>query len=193
MRVARSREICVIGAGVSGLRAAGLLASAGFNVTVLEARDRVGGRVHQSSAFGQLIDVGASWIHGTEGNPLVSLADKASSTTVACGAVYSIFDSNGDSIDQGTARSHYEEVWEILEMAMEKSKEEYASLSDTSKMMDFFRKAVAKRALRAAHPERYTALMLQIAEMWGAFMGDDCENQSLKGLSLDPGLEGGGF
>jgi len=89
----RSRKICVIGAGVSGLRAARLLAAAGFEITVLEARDRIGGRIHQSSRFGLPVDLGASWIHGTQGNPIVDLAEKARSTTVACGAVYSICDS----------------------------------------------------------------------------------------------------
>ena len=38
-------HICVIGAGVSGLRCAAVLASKGLKVTILEARDRVGGRV----------------------------------------------------------------------------------------------------------------------------------------------------
>ena len=38
-------RICVVGAGLAGLRCAELLASADIHVTVLEARDRVGGRV----------------------------------------------------------------------------------------------------------------------------------------------------
>jgi phytoene dehydrogenase-like protein len=178
---------------VSGLRAAGLFAAAGFNVTVLEARDRIGGRVHQSSQLGLPIDVGASWIHGTEGNPLVALAEEAGTTTVGCGAVSSICDTNGDWLDQDTAKAHYEEVWKVLEMAMEKSRQESASLPDSLKMMDFFRKQVRSRRWKAGHPETYEPLMLQIVEMWGAFMGDECENQSLKNLWLEAGLEGGGF
>lgn len=33
--------------------------------------------------------------------------------------------------------------------------------------------------------------MMQIVEMWGAFMGSDCETQGMKNLYLDAGLEGG--
>ena len=187
----RPRKVCIVGAGVSGLRAAGLLATAGFQVTILEARDRVGGRVQQSSRFGPLIDLGASWIHGTQHNPIVHLAEKARSTTVACGAVYSICDSKGVWLSSNTARRYYREVWEILEMAIYESRKETTSLPDSAKMMDFFRQEVESRRSQAKQPEVYESLMVQIVEMWGAFMGSECETQGLKNLWLDAGLEGG--
>ena len=188
---ARPGKVCVVGAGVSGLRAAGLLAVAGFDVTVLEARDRVGGRIHQNARFGIPIDLGACWMHGTQGNPIVDLAEKARLTTVACGAVDSICDSDGVWLSNETARQYYEEVWEILELAMDKSRRETTSIADKAKMMDFFRQEVGRRRSQATQPEAYEALMMQIVEMWGAFMGNECENQSLKNLWLEAGLEGG--
>lgn len=63
-------DTIVVGAGVSGLTAARLLAGAGQQVVVLEARDRIGGRVWTDCESGRAIDCGASWIHGINDNPL---------------------------------------------------------------------------------------------------------------------------
>ena len=56
-------DVIVVGAGLSGLMAARLLRRAGLRVTVLEARERVGGRAwSQSIGDGCWIDFGAQWI-----------------------------------------------------------------------------------------------------------------------------------
>lgn len=56
----------VIGAGLAGLAAARALAGAGHTVTVLEARDRTGGRVHsiRTPGLDAPIELGAEWIAG---------------------------------------------------------------------------------------------------------------------------------
>ena len=59
--------VIVIGAGVAGLAAARALHSAGAKVVVLEARDRIGGRIHTDrSTFGIPIELGAQYIQGTQ-------------------------------------------------------------------------------------------------------------------------------
>ncbi|MGO4298805.1 flavin monoamine oxidase family protein [Leifsonia sp. RAF41] len=63
-------DVVVVGAGVAGLAAAGMLVSAGLDVTVLEARDRIGGRVWTDRRYGTALDLGASWIHGITDNPV---------------------------------------------------------------------------------------------------------------------------
>ena len=73
---ASPKRVLVIGAGMAGLAAARTLHDAGLSVTVLEARDRIGGRVWTSQRWPDApVDMGASWIHGVRGNPLTALAD----------------------------------------------------------------------------------------------------------------------
>ena len=71
-------DVIVIGAGVSGLRAASELRSIfGFNRVInLEARHKIGGRVQQDSSFlpGRELDLGAEFIHG-DVNPIVELCE----------------------------------------------------------------------------------------------------------------------
>lgn len=67
-------DVIVVGAGIAGLTTARALALNGASVVVLEARERIGGRTWTDDALGVPVDLGASWIHGIDGNPLWSLA-----------------------------------------------------------------------------------------------------------------------
>lgn len=67
-------DIVVVGAGISGLSAARLLVAEGRRVVVLEARDRVGGRVHSQREGHRITDRGASWIHGIDDSPVEAAA-----------------------------------------------------------------------------------------------------------------------
>ncbi|WP_448233594.1 flavin monoamine oxidase family protein [Microbacterium lacticum] len=67
-------DTLVVGAGIAGLTAARLLQGAGQRVIVLEARDRVGGRVFTDRSDGYVTDRGASWIHGIADSPVAAAA-----------------------------------------------------------------------------------------------------------------------
>ncbi|BFZ58018.1 hypothetical protein PYCC9005_005076 [Savitreella phatthalungensis] len=76
------RTVVIVGAGMAGLRAAAVLRARVIasklremmRIVVLEARDRVGGRIYTCPSTGS--DHGASWIHGTEDNPLTPIAER---------------------------------------------------------------------------------------------------------------------
>uniref|UniRef100_A0A8D2B1E4 Spermine oxidase n=1 Tax=Sciurus vulgaris TaxID=55149 RepID=A0A8D2B1E4_SCIVU len=69
-------RVVVIGAGLAGLAAAKALLEQGFtDVTVLEASSRIGGRVQSVKLGHATFELGATWIHGSQGNPIYHLAE----------------------------------------------------------------------------------------------------------------------
>ncbi|OBF10797.1 NAD(P)/FAD-dependent oxidoreductase [Mycobacterium sp. 852002-10029_SCH5224772] len=75
--------VLVVGAGLAGLSAARSLADAGRPVRVIEARNRIGGRVCTDRGWGVPLELGASWIHGATDNPLTELARRAGAQLAA--------------------------------------------------------------------------------------------------------------
>lgn len=61
---ASEKAALVVGAGMAGLAAAHALWKAGWKITILEARDRIGGRVQTLSPFGSPVELGAEFVHG---------------------------------------------------------------------------------------------------------------------------------
>jgi monoamine oxidase len=76
-------DVIVIGAGVSGLKSASLLKSNGHNVKILEARNRIGGRIDSDSSLGYTLDLGAAWIHGITDNPIYELSKTNNIQTIS--------------------------------------------------------------------------------------------------------------
>ncbi|XP_020786161.1 spermine oxidase isoform X1 [Boleophthalmus pectinirostris] len=76
LRSHRQPRIVVIGAGLSGLSATKVLLEHGFtDVTLLEAADHIGGRVLSVPNGKSTLELGATWIHGANGNPVYHLAE----------------------------------------------------------------------------------------------------------------------
>src|SRR5688500_7838448 len=81
-------DVIVVGAGAAGLAAAEALARAGRSVLVLEARERIGGRVwtRRMPGLAVPVELGAEFVHG-EAAVTYGLLKKAGMRTVASGRV----------------------------------------------------------------------------------------------------------
>jgi monoamine oxidase len=71
MNVSAEVDLLIVGAGAAGIAAARTALAFGATCLVLEARDRVGGRVHTDASLGPHFDAGAAYIHFCERNPWV--------------------------------------------------------------------------------------------------------------------------
>ena len=80
---AKTHDVIIIGAGISGLAAAEKLHQKNYNILILEARDRIGGRIWSVKPWGSNLDLGASWIHGIDNNPLSKLIEQGTIKTLA--------------------------------------------------------------------------------------------------------------
>ncbi|WP_395670277.1 flavin monoamine oxidase family protein [Phenylobacterium sp.] len=70
---AKPTRVIIVGAGSAGLAAARVLSDSGVEVTVLEARDRLGGRTWTANVHGAVIDMNGGMIQDAEINPLVGV------------------------------------------------------------------------------------------------------------------------
>lgn len=108
-------RVVVIGAGIAGLTVANALTRGGIECVVVEARDRIGGRLHTVSLAGSPVDLGGSWIHTPVGNPMRAFADQAG---VRCRSANPLPELAGFDCGEGR-RLSAAEVGESLSMQLE--------------------------------------------------------------------------
>ena len=117
----RNADVLVIGAGIAGLRAAEVLVAAGRRVIVLEARDRLGGRIYTDRSWGVPVELGASWIHGVENNPIAALAAAKGITTQATDYESVTYGTDGQRLGDGALDAIEEQVADLVEAGREGS------------------------------------------------------------------------
>lgn len=124
-------RVIVVGAGIAGLSAARTLSDRGIEVVVIEARDRIGGRISTDRSLGVAVERGASWLHGMNGNPLARLVREQKLST---------FFSDYDDYEVWLPGGERTEDWELedaidaFDTVLDKAADEAEEGSDLSLM-----------------------------------------------------------
>ncbi|KAL5594625.1 hypothetical protein BROUX41_001544 [Berkeleyomyces rouxiae] len=187
-----SRHIGIVGAGFSGLRCADILLSQGFQVTILEGRNRIGGRVCQMRLEnGHDVDMGANWVHGTQDNPILEIARMTGTPCSGWDTTQLVCDQDGNPLSVADRTELADMMWSIILDAFAYSNKSTATIDPDLSLYDWFKQKVPLRIPESAGDwERKRLVVLQMAEMWGAFIGSPVKSQSLKFFWLEECIEG---
>lgn len=188
----QSPHIGIVGAGLAGLRCADILSQHGCNVTILEARNRIGGRVYQDRlANGQIIDAGPNWIHGTESNPILHIAKQTNTTTNTWDTGSYVFNEDGELYNGKDGEEYSAMMWDIVQEAFKYSNKHSADIHPNESLLDFFKTKLVELIPETTEGwQQKRRTVLQMADLWGAFVGSPVERQSLKFFWLEECIDG---
>jgi monoamine oxidase len=171
-----SRKVIVVGGGAAGLAACSRLADC--QITLLEARNRFGGRIHTMRRNGQVVELGAEFMHGQSKALSQLIADANLVAQPASDDNYLLENGMLEAID----------VWEQFDKLVEHidpmhRDESFATFLDRQSLPERDRKMMLAFAtgFNAAHAERLSAHSLKRAEFAAEQMDGDKQSRIVEG------------
>lgn len=125
---------------------------------------------------------------------MMDLAKETNTLTMNWDGRQAVFDKSGNQMDSKEAGENSEIIWGIIEQAMKYSEDESGTIPAEESLFDFFEKKVpeviTKKKDQDKEVEERRETILDMSEMWGAFVGSPIERQSLKYFWLEECIDG---
>lgn len=156
-----TNTVTIIGAGMSGIKAAVDLTNAGVDVIVLEGRDRLGGRLKTvRTPEGGCYDLGASWLHDSIVNDVFNYAVEIGTDLYYDDSGYAWYNKDGEILP--TEKSH-----RVFAETLQKAGLVYSdsSLPDVS-LKEFANSFVRSKPLISDSNRELAPQMLRFMELW---------------------------
>lgn len=175
-------NVVIIGAGIAGLAAANHLRKHNIDYIILEARDRIGGRICVDKSLGIPIAKGASWIHGIEGNPLIEFLGQSTLDPFDPKYFYTL-NNNGKMIPSSIINQFNQRFDIILDKVNQFAHQNNQDISLYSALAHYF------------NTEKLSAdekiLYLKKIKFFENYIGADYHNLSAKNWNEEESLPGG--
>lgn len=124
-------------------------------------------------------------------NPIVELAKETGTPLHLWKESTLLIDGDGHPVASSEANKALKKVWEILEAAIEHSMLRNEEIHHSASLLNFFESWCNQAVEAGKMNKREMVLVLGMSQMWGAYVGDDVELQSLKYFYLEDCINGG--
>ena len=124
-------------------------------------------------------------------NPIVELAKETGTPLHRWKESALLVDHEGHLAAPSEANKALKQVWEILEGAMDHSTNRNEEIHSSASLYRFFEDWCDRAFQRGDMTGREVELVLGMSQMWGAYVGDRVDLQSLKYFYLEDCIEGG--
>lgn len=129
----------------------------------------------------------------TGDNPIVEVAKETGTPVHQWKESTLLVDGEGRLVAPAEANKALKQVWEILEKAIEHSKSRNGEIHTSASLWNFFEGWCDRAFQNGEMSGKDVELVLGMSQMWGAYVGDRVEVQSLKYFYLEDCIEGGGY
>ena len=124
-------------------------------------------------------------------NPIVELAKETGTPLHRWKESTILVDSEGHLVSSRDSNDALKQVWNILEAAIDHSTQYSANIHSSESLYDFFKSWCERECSRGRMTRQEVELTLGMSQMWGAYVGDQVERQSLKFFYLEDCIDGG--